>query len=98
MNLRVLLRPEAETDLREARNWYDRQSTGLGDRLIDAADEAFERLAFMPERHRPVWKDVRKAKLHTFPYLVYFRILADTIDVVAILHERRDERAWRKRV
>jgi hypothetical protein len=31
---RLLIRPQAEADLREARNWYENQRPGLGDEFL----------------------------------------------------------------
>ena len=35
MNRLVIIRPNAEADLQEARRWYETQRAGLGDELLD---------------------------------------------------------------
>ena len=34
MKWRVVIRPRAEADLREARKWYENQRAGLGDEFL----------------------------------------------------------------
>lgn len=41
--------------------------------------------------------DVRKARVKTYPYAVFFRETADEIVVIAIFHSSRDPDLLRKR-
>ena len=43
------------------------------------------------------FRGVRPAKLRRFPYVVYYRVLADRIEVLAVLHGSRDPRIWQGR-
>lgn len=51
----------------------------------------------MPELYAPTFQSVRPAKLRRFPYVVYYRVLPDRIEVLAILHGSRDPRVWQGR-
>jgi plasmid stabilization system protein ParE len=51
----------------------------------------------MPELHGKVWEDVRAARLKQFRYIVYFIVLEDRIEVLAVLHGARDPSAWQSR-
>lgn len=93
----VTLRPEAADDLLAARDWYDRRRAGLGDRFSAAVSVVLDRVAAMPEAFRVRWRDVRACRLHRYPYIVYYRILEDRIEVLAVLHGSRDASAWRTR-
>jgi plasmid stabilization system protein ParE len=44
-----------------------------------------------------VHRHVRRALIHRFPYALYFTLAADRIEVVAVLHTRRDPTTWRRR-
>jgi hypothetical protein len=48
VNWRVSIRPAAETDLDEARDWYERQRPGLGDEFLASVADAFTRLEEAP--------------------------------------------------
>jgi plasmid stabilization system protein ParE len=97
VSLPVVLRPEAEQDLFEARNWYDRRSNGSGDEFAEAVSTVLDRLGEMPELHAVVWKDVRRCRPKRFPYVIYYRVQADRVEVLAIVHGSRDPSIWRSR-
>jgi plasmid stabilization system protein ParE len=98
MSLPILLRPEALADLLEARDWYEQQRAGLGEAFAEAVDQILARIEMMPELYGVVFRKVRQGKLRRFPYVLYYRVLADWIEVIAILHGGRDPRVWQDRV
>src|SRR3954470_5179678 len=98
MSLPVVLRPEAQADLVAARDWYEQQRPGLGDAFADAVDEVLGRVGPMPEIYAVVMNGVRRAKLQRFPYLVYYRVRGDRVEVLGVLHGSRDPQTWQGRV
>lgn len=97
MSLPIILRPEAQDDVLETRDWYDGQQPGFGDAFNDALKEFIERIRATPETYSLALKNVRRGKLRRFPYVVYYRILDDRVEVIAVLHGRRDPRVWQSR-
>ncbi len=97
MSLPIVLRPEAQADLLAARNWYEQQRTGLGDTFAEAVEQILSWIEAMPEMYAVVAWDVRRGKLRRFPYVVYYRVLGDRIEVIAILHGSRDPQVWQGR-
>ena len=97
MKLPVVVWPEAEADLLTARDWYDQQRQGLGDSFAAAAEELIARIKASPELYPAASHGVRFGKLRRFPYVAYFRVLEDRIEVLAVLHGRRDPRVWQER-
>ena len=81
----------------DARDWYEDQRDGLGDKFLLALDEVFDRIAATPEIVPPEYRSVRRLNLHRFPYVVYYRLVVDFIDVIAVLHGSRDPRGWKSR-
>ena len=84
MSLRVVLRPEAQADLFETRDWYERQQVGLGKAFSESVEEALTRIEAMPQMYATVFHEVRRGKLRRFPYLVYYRILSDRSEVLGV--------------
>jgi plasmid stabilization system protein ParE len=80
--LALVFRPEAQADMLEARDWYDRQRTCLGDQFVDAVDDLFGQIRAAPELYAKTLKNVRRAKLRRFPYVVYYRALDDRVEVL----------------
>jgi len=97
MSLPVIFRPEAQADLLDAQSWYERQRAGLGDIFADAAEQMLGRIVAMPEMYEAVLRDVRRGKLTRFPYVLYYRVLPDRIEVLGVLHGSRDPRVWEDR-
>jgi toxin ParE1/3/4 len=56
------------------------------------------RIAAMPQIYEVAFRDVRRGRLRRFPYVIYYRVLSDKIEVIAILHARRDPTLWQDRV
>ena len=98
MSLPIVLRPEAQADLLAARDWYAQQRAGLEDAFAEAVEQLLARIEAMPELYAAVLRDVRRGKLRRFPYVVYYRVLADRIEVIAVLHGSRDPQVWQDRV
>ena len=96
--LPAVFRPEAAVDVIEARQWYDNQQMGLGDDFRNALEDIVERIRSMPRMYVIVVENVHRAKLRRFPYLLYYRVLENRIEVLAVLHSSRDPRLWRQRV
>jgi plasmid stabilization system protein ParE len=97
MRLPLILRPEAEEDLRVARDWYAGRRLGLGEEFLEAATEALERVRENPARYAVESVGVRRCKLRRFPYVVYYRLLSDRVEVLGILHGHGDPGKWQSR-
>ena len=90
MSLPVILRHEAEVDVQEARDQLESVRVGLGTQVLARVREVLARIEKLPELHGKVWQDVRAARLKQFRYIVYFIVLADRVEVLAVLHGARD--------
>ena len=93
----VIVRPLARRDITRAARWYERQSDGLGSRFVAAVDAALAAAGADPERHRAVYRDVRRVRVAVFPYGVYFVVRAGAVEVLAVTHGRRHPRRWQRR-
>jgi len=49
MTLGAVFRPEAQADLLQTRDWYERQQPGLGEAFSVTVDEAVIRIETMPQ-------------------------------------------------
>jgi toxin ParE1/3/4 len=85
MSLPVILSPTAEREFEAVATWYE-QHAGLGERFVERIQEALNRIGAMPEHHAVIHKNVRRVRLAGLPYNVYYRILDDRIEVLAVFH------------
>ena len=95
--LRVL--PEVEEELAAAAAWYEAKRTGLGVELIAIVDGAFEEISDAPLACG-LWRDdrpYRRKVLTRFPYVIFFRLEGDVVEVMAVANARRRPGYWTER-
>jgi toxin ParE1/3/4 len=97
MSFPLIIRPEAEQDLAEGRDWYEGQRAGLGGDFLRHAEDVFERLRDTPTLYAEVYRGVRRCKLKRFPYVVYYRLRGDQVEVLGVIHASRHPRVWQSR-
>jgi plasmid stabilization system protein ParE len=97
MSLPLVFHPAVRGEIDDAYRWYEQRQAGLGQDFLAALDEVFNRLQQTPEAHQVIYRDVRRALPRRFPYGVYYRVLADRVEVIAVQHSRRDPAHWQSR-
>lgn len=97
MTPRLVLRPQAEAELLDARDWYDDQRTELGGIFATEVDRALRGIVEAPLAYPRVQGEMRRALVRRFPYAIYFQTMPDEIVVLAVIHGRRHPRRWQSR-
>jgi len=97
MRRRIVIRPLADYDLDEHAEYLARSNPAAARRFQTAADKAFKSLARIPgmgglwECSDPKFADLRVWRIRGFKkYLIFYRPLADGIEVVRVLHGSQD--------
>lgn len=96
-NKQIIIRPEAESDIKDAYEWYEAQRKGLGENFLLCIEEALSRVSRNPATYSVVYKEVRRVLIHRFPFGVFFIESNESISVLAVLHARRNPKAWKSR-
>lgn len=96
-SFQIRYRAAAEGDVEQVVAWYAREDgSGLADRLIDALLDTQARILPFPEAGSPRLAhlvrplDIRVVPIAGFPYLVFYMVTMDTVDIVRVLHSGRD--------
>ena len=98
MSLGVRIHEAAEAEIKEAADFYDIESPGLGDEFTDDIDRIIERIANHPQA-APISRDsLRSIVLTRFPYTLVYHIGESEITVLAAAHHRRRPFYWTSRV
>ncbi len=97
MRYRLIIRPEAETDIQEAFDWYERHVPGLGAEFLAALDAAMSTILSHPFQHPVIYRNARRALTCRFPYQVFFVMADEIIVVIAVSHGARDPQRWQNR-
>ena len=95
--LPFVLLPEARDDLDEAFDWYERRQTGLGDRFAEAVRRTIDFVTAFPRIGTVKYRDVRQRLVLRFPYVIVYREVGGTIQIVSVFHTSRDPRTWQSR-
>jgi len=91
MSLRVVITPETGLDIAEAKEWYDSQETGVGEKFYSAFRGRLGEGLKSPLSPR-AWgrQKIRKIKIPKFPYAIYYEIAGEELRVIAVVHGARN--------
>ena len=95
---RLVLRPEAEREIAEAAEWYDRRRPGLGAEFLGAVDACIGTIHRSPELYPVVRGGLRRAVLQRFPYNLVYTERRGELVVAGRVHGRRDQQVWQDRI
>ena len=98
MKRTIPLLPEAREEFDHAADWYDEQRAGLGVIFISKVREVFHRISVNPRLHAITFRDVRKAVVSKFPYVVIYREEIDVVLIVSVFHTSQDPSIWKDRI
>ena len=82
----------------EAFDWYEQRRSGLGNEFLGEIDARLKLIQENAVRHAVVYKNVRQALVHRFPYKVLYIFEADQVEVLGVVHAKRQPQVWQKRV
>ena len=99
MGRRVQVRISARAEIIRAYEWYEARDRDIAERFLQALANVQVRLVDHPELG-PVWRKrrvgpaVRKLVLRRFPFVVFYLLEGEVIDIVAVAHARRRPGYW----
>jgi plasmid stabilization system protein ParE len=93
----VRFRPEIPDDIAEACRWYEGRRAGLGGEFLGELESTLSRITSTPEIYGLGEHQVRLARTHRFPYVVYFRFTGREVVVLAVMYAGKDPSAWQAR-
>jgi plasmid stabilization system protein ParE len=86
----LVLWPEAQADIRDARAWYEDRNPGLGSDFLVAVRRVLATLEEAPLRFPRIKGEIRRAPLQRFPYALFYLPEERETIVLACFHARRD--------
>ncbi|MEN8819556.1 MAG: type II toxin-antitoxin system RelE/ParE family toxin, partial [Abyssibacter sp.] len=97
MRYTVRFRRAAEQDVSEALEWYESQQLGLGSSFLDEFDATISSIAEQPLLYPELYRSARRAVLHRFPYLVWYRTDESSVLVLACTHGKLNPKSVKRR-
>lgn len=88
---------EARKEADTAAAFYAEKQPGLAQRFLDDLEIALRRIQRHPHAYRQVESDIRRCRVPHFPYGVIYRVRADQIEIIAVMHLRKSPGYWKQR-
>jgi plasmid stabilization system protein ParE len=76
---------------------YEEQREGLGGEFVEEVSTTIAAVQSEPLRFPGIFRKLRRALVHRFPYGIFFVVRSDAVVVVAAMHLARDPRRIRRR-
>ena len=96
--MRILILDEAERDLEEGQQFYEKQREGFGAYFRDSLFSDIDCLLFYAGIHRIFFGKYHRLLSKRFPFAVYYTRSEDTVFIHAVLDCRRNPSWIRKRL
>lgn len=93
----LVIEPDAERDICEAKHGYEAHRPGLGSELAAELDSAIAAVTDHPDTFRLVRRDARRALLRRFPYVLLFARRGDVVHLLGMIHTSHDPKVWLRR-
>jgi plasmid stabilization system protein ParE len=89
--------PSATEDYEDACTWYEARSMRAAERFEEAVERALDDIIQAPERWPFCDRRHRQHLLTKYPYSIVYRLVDDSVVVVAVAHARRRFGYWKGR-
>jgi plasmid stabilization system protein ParE len=90
LKFNVQVRRAAELDIAEAQVWYESQRPGLGLEFHLQISRILAVFSQTPRIYPVLRRNVRRALIRRFPYLLWYRVVGETVTVLACTHARQN--------
>lgn len=97
MSLPLSFHPDVAEEVDDAYRWYEKKQEGLGEEFLLALENAYVQILTMPKAHQIAQEDIRRFVIRRFPFCIYYRILSDQVQVLAVHHSKRNPNRWQSR-
>lgn len=94
----VEFHPGAEKDLLEGFEWYAERNPDSAIALRETVKTAKNVISRAPQVWPTFSNGTQKYRLQRFPYKIIYRFIGDTIQIVAVAHDKRRPNYWAKRL
>ena len=92
--MKLILLPEASSELADAVEYYEGEEAGLGERLWREVDHHLRWIAANATLPRLRPGDYRRVNLKVFPYYIAYALRDESAVVLAIAHGHRQPEYW----
>jgi len=95
--LALKFHPKVASEIRASYLWYQSQTEGLGEDLLNELESAYKAIIELPDTWPFFQKGFKRYLLSKFPFSVIYRQNDNIIYVVAVMHNSRKPYYWANR-
>lgn len=70
----------------------------MGQEFLAEIKSALSNIEDNPLRHATVYRNVRRALIRRFPYKLFYLVDSDHVEIIGVVHARRDPKFWLRRI
>lgn len=97
MDFRLIIDPEAQREIDEAIDWYEKKQKGLGEEFFNYLNGYFKTLmqgnVYFPIKRKPFYREL---PLKRFPFVIIYEHTYSEIYVYAVFNTAQDPKKKRK--
>jgi plasmid stabilization system protein ParE len=93
---KIKIFPLALSDIQDATNWYNKQSSGLGKHFQKQVLKQISKLNLNANIYAIRYNNIRCMVIKKFPFMVHYLIENDQVLIFAVLHTSRNPKIWEK--
>ena len=92
MSYQLKVSETAYQEMDDAYDYYEKQSTGLGDRFLKSVEDTFFKLSQAPHFYRfiPHDNNIGDVKVNIFPFVIIFQIVENTVFILRVFNTNRN--------
>lgn len=98
MAYNVIIKPLVFYDVEDALKWYNKLVDGLGNRFYLEFWDAIDSIKMQPFTFSYFKDPIRRSKMKTFPYKIYYIIDNDTVFILGLAHSKREDAYIKRRL
>ena len=95
--MNVEFHPAALQEVENAQAWYEERSLLAASAFLRELSMAVQRIRQAPHRYPAAPAGTRRLLLDQFPFTIYYRLKGDTLNIVAVAHQKRRPGYWSSR-
>lgn len=95
----IIFHPFAQQELVDAAAFYEEQLIDLGMEFLSVVEQSIDNIEENPKAY-PLSHphlEIRRCVMKRFPFLVYFRLKEEAIEIFAVAHQSKQPDYWLKR-
>jgi plasmid stabilization system protein ParE len=93
----VEFHPSTRGEIRKACAWYRERSLAAEDGFLAELRHAVEQASLAPNQWPLVAAGTRRYVFSRYPYSLFYRVIGNTVRVLAVAHDKKREGYWQGR-